>query len=63
MKPALPRLIAACLAVVALLGAPRAGLAQAPAKDSYPDRTIRLIVGFAAGGGNDIIARIIGQKL
>src|SRR6516162_5414838 len=63
MKPALPRVIAACLAVVALLGAPRAGLAQAPAQDSYPDRTIHLIVGFAAGGGNDIIARIVGQKL
>src|ERR1700752_1038094 len=30
---------------------------------SYPDRTIRLIVGFAAGGGNDIMARIVGQKL
>jgi tripartite-type tricarboxylate transporter receptor subunit TctC len=29
----------------------------------YPDRTIRLIVGFAAGGGNDIMARIVGQKL
>ena len=62
MKPALPRLIGACLTVVALLGAPpRASVAQTPAKDSYPDRTIRLIVGFAAGGGNDIIARIIGQ--
>jgi tripartite-type tricarboxylate transporter receptor subunit TctC len=36
-----------------------------PAQDTkgYPDRTIRLIVGFAAGGGNDIMARIVGQKL
>jgi len=30
---------------------------------SYPNRPIRIIVGFAAGGGNDIFARVIGQKL
>src|SRR5260370_10568957 len=30
---------------------------------NYPNKTIRIVVGFAAGGGNDIIARIIGQKL
>src|SRR6202521_3824960 len=29
----------------------------------YPARPIHIIVGFAAGGGNDIIARIFGQKL
>ena len=29
----------------------------------YPSRAIHIIVGFAAGGGNDIIARIFGQKL
>jgi tripartite-type tricarboxylate transporter receptor subunit TctC len=32
-----------------------------PAK--YPTRPIHIIVGFTAGGGNDIIARIFGQKL
>src|SRR3979490_2120633 len=32
-----------------------------PAK--YPTRAIHIIVGFTAGGGNDIIARIFGQKL
>jgi tripartite-type tricarboxylate transporter receptor subunit TctC len=29
----------------------------------YPDRAIHIVVGFAAGGGNDIIARVFGQKL
>jgi tripartite-type tricarboxylate transporter receptor subunit TctC len=31
--------------------------------DSYPSRSVRLICGFAPAGGNDIIARLIGQWL
>jgi tripartite-type tricarboxylate transporter receptor subunit TctC len=30
--------------------------------DDYPSRPIRFIVGFAAGGGNDLFARIVVQK-
>jgi tripartite-type tricarboxylate transporter receptor subunit TctC len=30
---------------------------------TYPNKPIRMIVGFAAGGGNDLFARLIGQKL
>src|SRR5947209_11484404 len=37
--------------------------APAYAQGDYPNRTIRIIVGFAAGGGNDIFARLVGQKL
>jgi tripartite-type tricarboxylate transporter receptor subunit TctC len=43
--------------LVAALAAP------APAQEVFPSRNIRIIVGFAAGGGNDIFARLVGQKL
>jgi tripartite-type tricarboxylate transporter receptor subunit TctC len=36
--------------------------ADAKAQD-YPTRPIHIIVGNAAGGGNDILARMVGQKL
>ena len=29
----------------------------------YPSRAIHIVVGFTPGGGNDLIARIVGQKL
>src|SRR5262245_38157564 len=41
-----------------LFGAP--GEAQSP---GYPDRPVKMIVPFPAGGPTDVVARLIGQKL
>ncbi|MBU3614300.1 tripartite tricarboxylate transporter substrate binding protein [Polynucleobacter sp. Latsch14-2] len=38
-------------------------IAQASNAQTYPDRTIKIIVPFATGGPTDIMARVIGQKL
>ena len=39
-------------------------LAAAPAAaQSYPSKPIRILVGFSPGGGTDVMARLIGQKL
>jgi tripartite-type tricarboxylate transporter receptor subunit TctC len=38
------------------------GAATSASADDYPSRPIRFIVGFAAGGGNDLFARLVVQK-
>jgi tripartite-type tricarboxylate transporter receptor subunit TctC len=42
-----------------------AGLAAgaAMAQGGYPAKAVRILVGFPAGGANDIVARVAGQKL
>jgi tripartite-type tricarboxylate transporter receptor subunit TctC len=37
--------------------------AQTDPAASFPNKPIRMIVPFAAGGGNDIFARLVGQRL
>ena len=38
-------------------------LAAQPAADTYPQRPVRIVIGFTPGGGPDITARFLGQKL
>jgi tripartite-type tricarboxylate transporter receptor subunit TctC len=45
--------LATCLSVAE-------GGAQAP---RYPDKPVKILVGFSAGGGTDVVARILAQKM
>ena len=59
MKVSMHRIAMNIVAGLAVLAA----ASPAPAQDSYPSRTIRLVVGFGAGGPTDIPARFIADKL
>ena len=51
----LPRIAALAVAALAAVGV--------QAQPAYPARPIQLIVGYAAGGGTDLLARIIAAKM
>lgn len=40
-----------------------AGLGLTPARAEYPDKIIKIVVPFAAGGGTDIMARTTAQEI
>src|SRR4051794_1474443 len=59
MIAATRRTIAIGAALLALAVSP----VRAQGDATYPNKVIRIVVGFAAGGGNDIFARLVGAKL
>jgi len=51
------RVVALCVFAVVV------GIFQAAAAESWPDRPVRVIVPFAAGGGTDTVARVLAVKV
>jgi tripartite-type tricarboxylate transporter receptor subunit TctC len=51
------------LAIVAAFGCASAAQAQNDDARSYPNRPIHIIVPASAGGANDVLARLVGQKM
>jgi tripartite-type tricarboxylate transporter receptor subunit TctC len=54
---------AALVFAAVLVAAACPARAQTDPAANFPNKPIHLIVGFAAGGGNDIFARVVGQRL
>jgi tripartite-type tricarboxylate transporter receptor subunit TctC len=55
------RAVSIALCAIATFAAPTA--AQTDPAGGYPNKPIHFVLGFAAGGGTDLLARIVGPKL
>jgi tripartite-type tricarboxylate transporter receptor subunit TctC len=60
LKKMMQRLVALLVAILAAAAAPSG---QAPAQESYPSRTVRLILPFGAASATDITARLFADRL
>jgi tripartite-type tricarboxylate transporter receptor subunit TctC len=58
MKPSRRRFLQLAAGAVAVPAVSRSAMAL-----DYPTRSVRIVVGYAAGGVSDILARLIGQRL
>ncbi len=57
------RSVRACLAAVAVFCALPAGIGLSQAQTKYPERPVRIIVPYGAGGVADVTTRLVAQKV
>ena len=51
------------VASLVILGVFAVGLGAASAQDSYPNRPVRILIGFPVGGLLDTVSRVVGEKM